>query len=146
VAEAIFEAIQCEKEMAMLSEVQNTDGYDLLFVGFPIEAFGPAQPAREFMSRYLWGKRVALFITHASPENSDDLPPWIEACKEAATGADIAGLFNCQGELAPDITEALKASDDPKLRLFGEQGPATKGKPDASSLERAKAFAREMTS
>lgn len=146
VAEAIFDAIQCEKEIREFSDVETADGYDLLFVGFPVEAFGPAQPAREFLARNAGGKKVALFVTHASSEDSEDLPPWLENCRAAASaaGAEIAGMFNCQGELAPDIMEMLKASDDPKLRYFGEQGPSTKGQPDAARLDRARAFAREM--
>ncbi|MCP4608996.1 MAG: flavodoxin, partial [Planctomycetes bacterium] len=54
--------------------------------------------------------------------------------------------FNCQGELAPEIMEMLGGSDDPKMKSFAEQGPSTKGQPDAARLERARAFAKEVTS
>lgn len=145
VAEAMFDAIQVEKEIKELSEIESVDGYDLLFVGFPIQAFGPAEKAKQFMAQNVNGKKVALFTTHASPEDSEDLPPWLEACKKAAAGAEIVGFFNCQGELAPDIMEMLKSSDDPKLKSFGELGPTTKGQPDASRIERARVFAKEMT-
>lgn len=145
VAEAMFDAMQCQKEIKDFENVESTDGYDLLFVGFPIEAFGPAQPARDFMAQHVPGKKVALFTTHASPEDSEDLPPWLDGCRTAAAGAEIVGFFNCQGELAPDIMAALQASADPKLKFFAEQGPSTKGQPDAARLERARAFAREMT-
>ena len=37
VAESMFDVIQGEKEIKELSEVENVDGYDLLFVGFPID-------------------------------------------------------------------------------------------------------------
>lgn len=145
VAEAMFDAIQDEKEIKELSDIESVDGYDLLFVGFPIQAFGPAEKAKQFMEKYISGKKVALFTTHASPEDSEDLPPWLEVCKKAAAGAEIVGFFNCQGELALDIMEMLKSSDDPKLKSFGELGPTTKGQPDASRIERARAFAKEMT-
>ncbi|NQT73672.1 MAG: flavodoxin [Chloroflexi bacterium] len=145
VAEAMFDAIQVEKEIKELSEIESVDGYDLLLVGFPIQAFGPAEKAKQFMAQNVNGKKVALFTTHASPEDSEDLPPWLEACKKAAAGAEIVGFFNCQGELAPDIMEMLKSSDDPKLKSFGELGPTTKGQPDASRIERARVFAKEMT-
>jgi len=146
VAVAMFEAIQCEKELKEFSEVESVDGYDLLFVGFPIQAFGPAEKARNFMEQHLTGKKTALFITHASPEDSPELKGWLDICNEAAANADIAGVFNCQGELAPDIMEFLKSSEDPKLKAFGELGPTTKGQPDAARLEKARAFAKEMTS
>ena len=146
VADAMFEVMQGEKEIKELSEIENVDSYDLLFVGFPIQAFGPAEKAKQFMAQNVSGKKVALFTTHASPEDSEDLPPWLEACKKAAAGAEIVGFFNCQGELAPDIMEMLKSSDDPKLKSFGELGPTTKGQPDASRIERAREFAKRMTS
>ena len=147
VADAVYEAIKADaKEIKTFSEISSTAGYDLLFVGFPIEAFGPSQYARDFLAQHVNGKNVALFITHAAPEDSEDLPPWIDACKDAASGARIVGIFNCQGELAEDIMTALKSSDDPKLKSFGEQGSTTKGQPDASRLERAREFARKMTS
>ncbi|MCP4608985.1 MAG: flavodoxin, partial [Planctomycetes bacterium] len=84
VAEAMFDVIQGEKEIKELSEVESVDGYDLLFVGFPIQAFGPAAKAKQFMEQNVNGKKVALFTTHAASEDSDDLPPWLEACKAAA--------------------------------------------------------------
>ncbi|MBT4513135.1 MAG: flavodoxin [Chloroflexi bacterium] len=146
VAEAMFDAIQVEKEIKELSEIESVDGYDLLFVGFPIQAFGPAEKAKQFMAKYINGKNVALFTTHASPEDSEDLPPWLEACRKAAADAEIVGFFNCQGELSPDIMEMLKSSDHPKMKSFAEQGPSSKGQPDAARLARASAFAKEMTS
>jgi hypothetical protein len=37
----------------------------------------------------------------------------------------------------------LLGSDDPNMRAFGELGPMTKGQPDETRLDRARAFARE---
>ncbi len=144
IADAIFEEIQCEKEIKGIGEVDSTEGFDLLFVGFPIQGFGPANLARQFMEKNVAGKKVALFITHASPEDSTDLQGWIEGCKDAAVGADIVGLFNCQGELAEGIMEFLQASEDPKLKSFGEMGPATKGQPDNTKINLARLFAKKM--
>lgn len=146
VAEAIFDTIEVKKEIKQLSEIDGVDGYDLLFVGFPIQAFGPAPQAKQFMETKISGKKVALFATHAATEDSEDLPPWLEACETAAASAEIVGFFNCQGELAEHIMEMLKLSDDPKLKKFGEIGSASKGQPDASRLARAREFAKQMTS
>lgn len=53
-------------------------------------------------------------------------------------GANMIGVFNCQGELAQFVIEELLKSDDSKVRSWGEAGPTTWGQPDAarSSLER----------
>ena len=87
---------------------------------------------------------MALFITHASPEDSEVLPEWLDKCKEAAAGTELVGTFNCQGELSAQIADLLSASDDPELRSFAEARSETLGQPDETRLEKARAFAREM--
>jgi flavodoxin len=47
VADAIFEALTCDKEIAELGEVSSLEDYDLSFIGFPVIAFGPAPQAKE---------------------------------------------------------------------------------------------------
>ncbi len=87
----------------------------------------------------------ALFTTHSVPEDFEQLPQWIENCRQASAGSEVVGLFNCQGELASYLQEMARTSDDPKFRLLGEVSAKSKGQPDASRIERARAFAKEMT-
>lgn len=70
VAEAIFEKIESEKEIKKLDEIDNLEGYDIAFVGFPIEGFGPPKKAKTFLENNCVCKKVALFITHSAPEES----------------------------------------------------------------------------
>jgi flavodoxin len=143
VAEAIHGEISGDKTIKKLEEVESLDEYDLSFIGLPIHAFGPAAPAKKFLEAHSPGKRIALFITHAAPEESEEVKGWLKRCSEAASEADIVNMFDCQGELAQPVIELLLGSNDPKMRAFGELGPMTKGQPDGTRLERAKAFARE---
>jgi flavodoxin len=143
VAEAIFGEIPDEKEIKKLEDVESLDKYDLAFIGFPLHAFGPAEPAKKFLETHSAGRRIALFITHAAPEESEEVKAWLETSCEAASKADIVSMFDCQGELAQPVIDMLLSSDDPNMRAFGELGPATKGQPDETRLERARAFARE---
>ena len=62
VAEAMFQAIEAEQEIKPLDDTENLEGYDLAFVGFPIQ-MGPAQPAKEFLEAQAAGQRIALFVT-----------------------------------------------------------------------------------
>ena len=144
VADAIFEEIQADKEIKELGEVNDLEGYDLAFIGFPIMQFGPAKPAQEFLEKNSSGKKVALFMTHAVPEGAPPIQDYIAKSKEAAAGADVVGTFDCQGELAAAVIEMLLKSDNPEFRAFGEMGPSTKGQPDAARIEKARAFAREI--
>jgi len=143
VAEAIYEEIAGTKEIKELAAVEDREAHDLSFIGFPIMAFGAAKPAKDFLAAHAAGKKLALFITHASPEDSEALEGWLAACKEAAADADLVGVFNCQGELAESIATLLANSDDPQIRAFSEGRSETVGQPDETRLEKARAFARE---
>jgi len=144
VAEAIYGEVSGDKEIKTLADVDSLEAYDLAFVGFPIMAFGPADAGKDFLENQAAGKPVALFITHASPEDSEVLPEWLDKCKEAAAGTELVGTFNCQGELSAQIADLLSASDDPKLRAFAEARSETLGQPDDARLEKARVFAREI--
>jgi flavodoxin len=144
VAESIYTGISCEKEIKELKDVQGLDNYDLTFLGFPIHAFGPAKHARNFIDKYLAGKKIALFTTHSAPENSEDIKDCLRRCREAASAADILDFFNCRGKLAEDLIETFKKNKDPRVSSLGETGPQTKGLPDAVCLKKAEEFAREI--
>lgn len=143
VAEAIFGEIPGDKEIKKLEDVESLDAYDFAFIGFPLIAFGPAEPAKKFLEAHSPGKRIALFITHAAPEGTEEVKAWLNTSREAASKAEIVDMFDCQGELAQPVIDMLLKSDDPNMRAFGELGPTTKGQPDETRLERARAFARE---
>lgn len=144
VARAIFDALPQEKELKELSEVSGLDGHDVSFIGFPIHGNRPAKEAGQFLEAHAEGRPVVLFTTHATPEDSPDVTALLQNCTHAAAGAQVLGIFNCQGELADEVMEHLIKGNHPYGRLYAEQGNFTKGQPDASRLERAGAFARQM--
>lgn len=144
VAEAIFEEIQAEKELKALDELDSLKGYDLAFVGFPIQIYGPAQPAKAFLEEHAGGKDIVLFITHASPEDDKLLIQWLDACRAAAVGGNVVGLFHCRGELSEKVADMMKSSGDPDLVAWAEERPKTLGQPDETRLERARVFTREF--
>lgn len=142
IAEAIFGEIQEQKEIREQSEIENLEGYDLVFVGFPMHGFGIPEEAKEFLEKQCVGKKIAIFVTHGAPEISVDLQPWLDLCKEAAAGSEVVDMFNCQGELAQYVIDELLKSDNPTYRAYGEQGHTTRGQPDTTRVERARVFAR----
>jgi flavodoxin len=144
VAEAIYEAVAGEKEIKELGEVDSLEGYDLSFIGFPIVAFGPAPQGRDFLEQHAAGAKVALFITHAAPEDQEGVEEWLDKCKDAAAAADLVGFFHCQGELSEQIADFLMKSDNPQLQEFGRRRPETIGQPDESRLQKARDFAKEV--
>jgi len=144
VAEAIFQEIKGKKEIKPMGEVNSLDGYDLAFVGFPIQGSAPAGDAKSFLEERTKGKNIALFMTHASPEDEPELKEWLSGCKAAAAGANLLGVFNCRGEMSQALADFMVNSGDPKLVAWGKNRPLTIGQPDAPRLKKARTFAREI--
>lgn len=86
---------------------------------------------------------MALFVTHAAPEDLPELEAWLQSCREAAAGGDLVGLFNCQGQLAEPVRQAMLASGMPELVRFAEMADVAAGQPDESRLAAAADFARQ---
>ena len=143
VAEAIYSQIDCEKEIKPIKEVQDIGVYDLAFLGFPTHAQGPDKKVKEIMARHCTnGRKVALFVTHGAPENSPEVPEWMAGFKQAAAGANIVGFFDCQGEMSKGVKLFLRISPNKKFRSWAKMDNS-KGQPDQTRLENARAFARE---
>jgi flavodoxin len=147
VADAIFGVIEGEKEIKPIEDVDAVEGYDLIFVGSPMHGFGLNENVKAFVEKNGKGKNIALFVTHASPEEAiEQLQPWLDSCKEAAAGTNLVGFFNCQGELSKELADAMVKLDDSQAVSWGKQRDVTLGQPDPVRLERARAFARETIS
>jgi flavodoxin len=144
VAEAIYGALDCEKQIMPIDQVVDIGGYDLSFLGFPIQRFGPDPKAVSFLQKHCQpGRDVALFVTHAAPEDAAELPEWLEGFRNAADGANIVGMFDCQGQLAKGIKLIMSIIPNRELRAMAKRDNS-QGQPDAARLERARAYAREM--
>ncbi len=144
VAETIYDVLPDKKEIKAMGELENMEGYDLVFFGFPIHAMEPAKDAADFLREQATGKKIAIFLTHGAPEESDRVKGWLDKSRETASGGELVGLFDCQGEVAQEIIDFLLKSDDPKFRKYGEEAPSAKGQPDETRLEQAREFAREV--
>jgi len=144
VAGAIYEALPESGEILPADEVKDVASYDVVFAGFPMEAYGPGDEAQAFLKALPEGTPLALFVTHGAPEAFPLMEEWLDRFRKAAAHANLLGLFHCQGQMADAVAEQLARSGDPQLERFAAMAPATKGKPDDDALGRANAFAREM--
>jgi len=145
VAAAIFEAISHQKEMKELSQVTTLDDYDLVFVGFPIMGFGPSPEVTSLLANQAAGRNVALFITHASPEDSEPLQDWLQKCKSSAANTNLKGMFHCQGEMSEQIADFMLKSGDAQMAEWAKDRPSTVGQPDATRLQQARDWAKKLT-
>ena len=143
VAEAIYNAVTEPKEIKPLKEVKSLDGYGLVFLGFPVQGSGPNPKARAYLESNTSGKRIALFITHAAPEDAPEMPECIQKFKDAAAGADVVDVFHCQGQLSGIIKTMMRFMPDPQIRAWAKMDKS-KGQPDAGRLEKAGVFASNV--
>jgi flavodoxin len=143
IAEAIYGEIAVEKEMKPVSEVEDLGAYDLSFLGFPTHGYGPDKKTKALMEKLCTdGKKVALFVTHAAPEDEPDVSGWMEKFKHAAAGAELIGSFDCQGELSKGVKFIMKISPNKEMRSQAGRDNSH-GQPDESRLAKARAFARD---
>jgi len=143
VAEAIYGEIEGEKEIKPITEVNNLEGYDLAFLGFPIHGYGPDKKAKKFLEQQTEGQKIALFITHASWEDHEAIPSYLEKFRKAADGANLVGMFNCQGQLAKGVKFVMKLMVGSELRSWALEDNS-QGQPDETRLNKARVFAQEI--
>ena len=144
VAEAIFEGINDEKEIKAIDEVGSLEGYDFTFLGFPVQKMGPDKTTVKLLEKHcVNGRKVALFITHASPEGVGELGSWLDKFRQAARGANIVDMFDCQGELAKNVKFIMSIWPNPKFRMWAKQDNS-KGQPDKARLDRARDFSKNV--
>lgn len=143
VAEAIYEVLPEPKEIKPIREVTTLEGYDLSFLGFPIHKLGPDEQEKSYLEKLAKSRTIALFVTHMAPEEAPELEGWLQKFRDAATGADIVGMFDCQGQASWLVKFILRFAPDPVIREARKKDNS-KGQPDATRLERARAFAKEV--
>jgi flavodoxin len=144
VAQAIYGEIDEEKELMTIDEVDSITGYDVAFLGFPIHQMGPDKKEARLLEKLCTGGRnVVLFITHAAPEDAPDLPPMLDKFRQAARGANIIDMFDCQGQLDRMTRRIMSILPDARLRRWARED-SSQGQPDKARLASARTFSRNV--
>ena len=143
IAEAIRGELGADTPLATMDAHQSLDDRDVIFVGFPINAFGPPQVVKDFLAKDAAGKCIALFITHASPDDNPMVQGWLMGSVPTRRGNLPRLSRRCQGQLAEPVKQYMLHSDDPHMVAWAE-GDDSQGKPDEAALARARAFARTI--
>ncbi len=144
VAETIFEEINDEKEIKRIEEVETTEPYDLAFLGFPVHGEGPDKKAANFIEKHcVDGRKIVLFVTHASPQDAEELPSMLGKFREAAGGANVIDMFDCQGQLAKALKMFMLIMPNAKYRRWARMDNS-QGQPDEKQLARARAFTKDV--
>lgn len=144
VAEAIFEALDKDKDICPLLEVKNIDSYDLIFIGFPVHSHSIPYKVESFLRQLPPGKKVALFSTHGAFTGSELARQAIEYAVSLLSQVKILGTFSCRGRISQEALEILRRS--PEHEAWVDMAASAFNHPDEKDLEEARAFARWIMS
>ena len=142
VADAIYEAIDCDKEIKPVQDVQSMSGYDIIFCGFPVHAHSVPGKGAEFIKKLPERQKVAFFSTHGSLRGGQLPKQAFEHAISLAVKANILGHFGCRGQVNQRVIDSLLKS--PEHKAWGEEAQSAVGHPDEHDLTDAKTFAAEM--
>ena len=67
IAESIYEALPGEKEINSLAEIKSLDGYDLVYIGFPIHNHNIPKKVQDFLKKVQKGQEDSPFFHSRRP-------------------------------------------------------------------------------
>ncbi len=134
-ADAVAEALPGETEVHAVDTAPAPQGYDLVAIGFWLQAGRPDPAAAAYMERLQGDEKVFLFATHGAAADSAHAAEAMRyASEELATPAAVVGTFNCQGQVDPAVLEKISAKPEPPAWIA--DAPAAAGHPDAADIAR----------
>ena len=132
-ADALAQMIAGEKTLRPISEAPDPAGYDLVALGFWLQAGKPDPKAAEYLAG-IGDKKIFLFATHGAAADSAHARNAMEIAKSLAPSARIAGTFNCPGEVNSAHMEKVRKKDPPPPWI--DDAPAAVGHPDSGDIKR----------
>jgi flavodoxin len=140
IAEAIFESLEGDKTIEPIDEVQEIEGYSLIFVGFPVHSHNVPFKIESFLKKMPEGKKIALFSTHGSLSGGRLATEALEHAAVVASKARILGTFSCRGKVSMAALEVLSKS--PEHRAWTEMAASSQTHPNQGDIEDARSFAK----
>ena len=142
VAEAIYGALEGEKALKSLHELQDNISreFSLIFVGFPVHSHSIPFSVEEFLKKIPREKKTAFFSTHGSLTGGRLSREALEYATVLASQVNVLGTFSCRGKVSPQALEVLEKS--PEHRAWAEMAATASTHPDKADLEDARSFAK----
>jgi hypothetical protein len=140
VARAIYEAIHVEKELLPVQDVKGTEGYDIIFVGFPVQGHSVPAKLLPFFKNLPAGQNIALFCTHGALRGGHLPKQALEHAIGLATRAKILDTFGVRGKVDAKIVEVLMKQAE--HRAWAEEAQGAHEHPSEMELADGKEFAR----
>jgi len=130
-AAAVYEFLPGENVMISVEEKPDPDGYDLVVVGFWLQA-GKADPGSYEYLEKLAPAKLFLLATHGAGIDSPHAQNAMKGAKSLVTSSQILGTFNCQGEVKEEFLAKVQKKD-PQPPWVKDAGSAV-GHPDLHDI------------
>ena len=141
-AKAIYDGINASgKEIIPISEANAID-FDVIFVGFPVQASSVPAKVENFIKSVPEGKKLAFFVTHGSLRGGQLAISALHYAFSLALKVTVLGTFGCRGQVKPGLIDALLKN--PEHKAWAMEAQSAAGHPDRSDLEDGKEFAKLM--
>ncbi len=142
-AKAIFEGIgSSEKEIFSIKDVAGAEGYDVIFIGFPVQSHSVPNKVEAFAKTLLDGQKVAYFATHGSMRGGEMAVTAFYHALTISKNAVILGTFGSCGQVKQSIIDSLLQKPEHRGWALEAQGAA--GHPDEADFKDAKDWAHQM--
>ncbi|MDY6792085.1 MAG: flavodoxin family protein [Thermodesulfobacteriota bacterium] len=142
-AKAIFEGIESsEKEILSIKDMDGVEGYDVIFIGFPVQSHSVPGSVEAFAKTLPDGQKIAYFATHGSMKGGELAVTAFYHALTISKNTVILGTFGCRGQVKQSIIDALLQKAEHRGWAMEAQGAA--GHPDAADLEDGKDWAQKM--
>jgi len=142
-ANAVVEGIeQAEKEIMPIKEVSSVTGYDLILIGFPVQAHSVPGKVEAFVKGIPEGQKVGFFATHGSLRGGELAVTAFYYSLTLAKHAVVLGTFGCRGKVNDKILDAVRQKAE--HRAWAEEAQSAMGHPDQADLEDGKDWAQSM--
>ena len=141
-ARAIYDGINVtQKEIMPISEA-NAKDYDIIFVGFPVQASSVPAKVEKFIKNVPEGKKLAYFVTHGSLRGGRLAISALYYAFSLALKVTVLGTFGCRGQVKPGLIDTLLKN--PEHKAWAMEAQSAAGHPDKADLEDGKEFAGWM--
>lgn len=131
-AEAAFSRLPGEKDIFPVSQAPDPKEFDVAVIAFWFKGGQPDPDSQEYLKKCSGATKVFLIGCHGAATNSDHARMGMNQAKELASGANIVGMFSCQGEVPPQVLENAENQDPQPAWL--QDAYAAKGHPDSDDL------------
>ena len=131
-AKALYESAMNEKTIHSIDKAPDPNDYDLVAVGFWLQAGKPDPDTAEYLQQ-LKTTPVFLFATHGAASDSAHASIAMADAVSFAGRAKIVGTFSCQGEVNPKVLEKVKAKQEPPVWV--DDATAAVGHPNQEDID-----------